>query len=230
MIKIELSTGEKDIKLDNEKLESVDHYIYLGQRISMQPSKEKEIVRRITLGWQAFGRASSIFKNDKIAMILKRKVYDQCILPTVTYGAETWNLTKKLSLKLRTMQRAHERIMLGITWKDHKTTKWIREKTGVSDILNTVAKLKWNWAGHVVRRTDNRWSTRLTQWTPRGHKRKRGRQKTRWRDDLDQFANEWHQLAINRKTWSTLGKAYVQQRTIPADVIKHLLAYCRLHN
>ena len=40
---------------------------------------------------------------------------NQCILPTVTYGSEIWNLTKKRSRKLRTMQQVHERVMLNIT-------------------------------------------------------------------------------------------------------------------
>jgi len=140
--------------VENDSIRVVDHYIYPGQRVTTDSSKEQEIKRRITLGWQAFGRASTVFKSEKIAMTLKRKVYDQCILPTVTYGAETWNRTKKMALKLRTMQRAHERIMLNITWRDRKTAKWIREKTGVRDILEDIAKLKWNC--HVARQQDNR--------------------------------------------------------------------------
>ena len=52
-------------------------------------SREQEIKRRITLGWQAFGRASVIFKNNEIPTCLKRQVYNQCIIPTVTYGSET---------------------------------------------------------------------------------------------------------------------------------------------
>ena len=94
--------GQDDeiLEIENQPIEEVDHYIYLGQRISLHDSsKENEIKRRITLGWQAFGSANAVFKNEKKPIILKQKVYDQCILPTVTYGAETWNLTKKLSLK-----------------------------------------------------------------------------------------------------------------------------------
>jgi len=45
--------------------------------------------------------------------------------------------------------------MLNITWRDRKTAKWIREKTGVRDILEDIAKLKWNWAGHAARQQDN---------------------------------------------------------------------------
>ena len=91
----------RKITIDSNEIEEVNHYIYLGQRISMETaSKEQEIKRRITLGWQAFGRASAIFKNKEIPTCLKRQVYNQCIIPTVTYGSETWNLTKIQTMKL----------------------------------------------------------------------------------------------------------------------------------
>ena len=111
------------------------------------------------------------------------------------------------------MQRAQERIMLDLTCRDRKTADFIRQKTKVKDILECVSKLKWNWAGHIARMTDNRWTTRATVWTPRGYKRNRGRPKTRWRDDLDQHQRRWHQAAQDKKLWKNLRKAYVQQRT-----------------
>ncbi|XP_042886054.1 uncharacterized protein LOC122262171 [Penaeus japonicus] len=77
------------IELDNNEIEVVQNYIYLGQLISANStSEEQEIKCRITIGWQTFGRASTISKNKDISLILKRQVYNQCILPTVTY-AET---------------------------------------------------------------------------------------------------------------------------------------------
>ena len=137
----------------------------------------------------------------------------QPIIPTVTYGSETWNLTKIQTMKLRSMQRAHERIMLNITWRDHKTAEWIREQTKLRDILETISKAKWTWAGHLTRRTDNRWTTKLTFWQPRGHTRNKGRPKFRWRDDLDKFRKHWHSDASDRLRWRQMGKAYVQLRT-----------------
>ena len=53
------------------------------------------------------------------------------------------------------------------------------KKTKVRDIMEIISKLKWNWAGHVARRTDNRRTTCITFWTPRGHTRNRGRPRTR---------------------------------------------------
>ena len=111
------------------------------------------------------------------------------------------------------MQRAHERIMLNITWRDHKTAEWICEQTKLRDILETISKAKWTWAGHLTRRTDNRWTTKLTFWQPSGHTRNKGRPKFRWRDDLDKFRKHWHRDASDRLRWRQMGKAYVQLRT-----------------
>ena len=159
---------------------------------------------RIRIGWQTFGRTSFIFKSN-ILMMLKRKVYGQYILLIVIYGSETWNFTKKQSCKLRTMQRAHERLILNITWKEKKTSLWIRKKTGVRDIIDDINNSKCTWAGPIIRMEDNSWTTRLTKWTPRTHNRMRGRPKTRWRDDLDRFRAQWERPARDRR----LRKAYV---------------------
>lgn len=44
--------------------------------------KEQEIKRRITSELQ-----------DMIPIVITRRVYVQCILPTISCGAETWNLS-----------------------------------------------------------------------------------------------------------------------------------------
>ena len=62
-----------EIKINNNNIEVVDQYIYLGQLITMNSaSKEREIKRRITMEWQSFGRASSIFKNQDFPITQKR--------------------------------------------------------------------------------------------------------------------------------------------------------------
>ena len=34
----------------------------------------------------------------------------------------------------------------------------------VIDIINTVRKMKWSWAGHINRLKDDRWTSRVTTW------------------------------------------------------------------
>lgn len=200
-----------NIQLEGIALEMVDSYVYLGQRITTEKNgMNDEISRRIRLGWLAFGKLSYILKSS-IPNSLKARLYNQCVLPVMTYGSETWSLTKDNAKKLAKAQRAHERQMLGISLKDCKTNIWIRSQTKVIDILERCFQLKWQWAGHVARFQDGRWTKRLMEWRPRDKKRGIGRPATRWRDDIRKHAGvSWMMVAGDRKRWTEMGRAYVR--------------------
>lgn len=142
-------------------------------------------------------------------MSLRRKVYNQCVLPSMTYGCETWSTTKFLESNLISAQRAMERQMLHISLRDRIRSTTIRSQTGVDDILNKIKKSKWRWAGHVARMKDNRWTKRLMEWKPRTGKRRGGRQKRRWRDDITSYMDT--RAAADRKTWKDHEEGYIQQ-------------------
>ena len=91
----------------------------------------------------------------------------------------------------------------------------MRGQTKVRDIMEIIKNRKWTWTGHISRRTDNRWSTALTVWTPVGGKRNQGGQRKRWRDELQQYRGNvnWYMTAINRDLWRKHAKAYVLQWT-----------------
>lgn len=78
-------------------------------------------------------------------------------------------------------------------------------------------RLKWNWAGHVARMQNNRWTKRLIEWRPRADKRSRDRPPTRWTDDIKRIVNNWIHSAQNSQKWQEIGEAYVQQWTQRAN-------------
>ena len=122
------------------------------------------------------------------------------------------NITKFLEQKLVTAQHAMERKMLHITLHDKVKNSVIRSKTKVKDILEKIKEAKWRWAGHVARREDNRWTKRLTDWQPRTGKRRRGRQKRRWRDDITTYlGTTWARTAQDRGRWQLLEEGYIRQ-------------------
>jgi hypothetical protein len=87
----------------------------------------------------------------------------------------------------------------------------IRKRTKVTDIARRIADLKWQWAGHIARRTDGRW-LKVLEWRPHTGRRSVGRPPTRWIDDLVKVAgSHWMRAAQDRTSWRTLGEAYVQQ-------------------
>ena len=205
------STDEK-IFIEGIEIEKVESYKYLGQTISVENRTLEEVLTRIKMGWSVFYKYREIFLDKDLPMSLKRKVYNQCVIPTLSYGAQTWSLTKEIVNKISICQRAMERKMLGIKLQDKIPNKEIREKTKLNDILEVITRSKWKWAGHVARMSDNRWTIRSTEWQVREGKRSRGRPKRRWQDDICQYQGaSWARTAKDRKRWRNLVEGYFQQ-------------------
>jgi hypothetical protein len=79
----------------------------------------------------------------KTTQSLKTKVFNQCVLPVMRYGAETWILTARLVPKFKVAQRAIKRTMLGVSLRDRIQNEVIRERTKVTDIADRITSLKW---------------------------------------------------------------------------------------
>ena len=86
------------------------------------------------------------------------------------------------------------------------------------DIIYTVRKMKWSWAGHINRLKDNRWTSRVTTWRPYDKKRRQGRPANRWRDDLDKYWSDtiWQRTAQDRVIWRRHAEAFAQPRDTTA--------------
>ena len=101
--------------------------------IQQERSKEDS-----NIGWVKFGNLGLIFRDQELPTSLKKQVFNQCIVPVLSYGAETWTTTKKLEKKLRVTERAMERILIGVTRRDEVTNQNLRMKTNVRDIIRDV--------------------------------------------------------------------------------------------
>ena len=143
-------------------------------------------------------------------MPIKARYYNLCIRPALLYASETWALTKSMELRLARCQRAIERRMLGVRLRDRHSVAWIREKTGLEDVVSSYRKRKWKHANKVVGATHSeRWDQRLLLWTPPG-KRPLGRPRRRWQDDLVRTAGKnWQMKANDQRTWMKLRDEYM---------------------
>ncbi|KAE9415612.1 hypothetical protein Angca_006091, partial [Angiostrongylus cantonensis] len=133
--------------------------------------------------WAAFvplKEATDQLKNSKV----RADLFDSTVLPALCYGAETWVDTSITSRILRTTHRALERCLLrhnqhckylaGMRSSGLRNLSHLR---GPEDYTSTA---KHRLAGHIMRRTDDRWTKRTVEWTPRECKRSLGRPPTRW--------------------------------------------------
>ena len=135
-----------------------------------------------------------------------------CVLPVMIYGLETMAITPKKAEKLRVAQRAMERAMLGLSLRDRVRNEQVRRLSKVEDVIERIAKAKWQWAGHVARGDQEKWTTKLMQWRPRTSRRSAGRPQKRWVDDIKEVTGPmWQRKAQDRAQWKTLGETFVQE-------------------
>lgn len=208
-----MSLEQIQIQIENQTIENVTEYIYLGHKIQRgKENQAAEIPRRVGLSWAAFGKLGFILRSRDTPINLKRKVFESCVLPVLTYGLETIPLTCKAVNKLQVTQRAMERAMLGISLRNKVPNEEIRRRTQLTDVSERVAQLKWRWAGHIARQSTERWTYKLTAWRPRECKRSVGRPQKRWRDDIQKIAGKnWMRAAMDRQKWKNMEEAYIQE-------------------
>lgn len=215
--KTKVMTNDKatPILVNNTPLEYVQEYTYLGKQISFKTERNiEELDKRIATTWKKFWAHKDIFKS-KLSLKIKKMVMDSAILPCLTYGCQTWTFDTKTKQKIQTTQRAMERSCLGLKLRDRVRNTNIRKKTNVTDALRFSQSLKWKWAGHVARHSDNRWTKTVTEWKgPRGS-RARGRPCARWQDEIVTTAGKnWLDIAKDRDKWQSLEEAFTLRGSI----------------
>ena len=200
--------------MNNVLIENVQGYVYLRQHYSLkEKNQDKEIQRRIMAGWAAYANHRDILESN-LAICLKRQVYNSCVLPAMTLWCRDLDTDQTSTEQTcgRTYQNGRECAQ--------QTNIWVREKTKVIDIINTVRQMKWSWAGHINRLKDDRWTSRVTTWRPYDKKIRQERPAKRWRDDLDIIIywsdTIWQRKAQNRVIWRRHAEAFAQPRDTTA--------------
>ena len=111
------------MEIEDKEIEKVEQYKYLGQTIiALEDQTANAFQLRIKAGWAVFGKYKELFQNKELLICLKQKVFNQCIIPTMTYSFQTWSLTKGIVKKMKACQQKMERKMLGLK-TDRQNTK-----------------------------------------------------------------------------------------------------------
>ena len=181
----------------------VDKCVYLGQEVSVDGSQFKsEIERRIRAANFTFNKYRSLFTSRLVPMSLKRRLFEGAVFPALMYASETWVMTRRLENRLAVAQRRWERSMLGVSLLDRRTNEWVRERTGLRDVVRFSRERRWRWAARVADMDHRRWARAVLEWHPRGPKRRQGRPAVRWRDDFVKACGpQFLQRAKDKREW-----------------------------
>jgi len=156
---------------------------YLGQTLSFQDRIAKELKIRRANGWKAFWAKKAVWRS-KLRIRSKIKVFKSMIIPVLTYSCQTWETTNKQMEKFQTTQNAMLRKILGLKRLEKTRNEELFKKTKAKIIWGVAKKLKYRYAGHVIRESKQKWNNILTTLVPYTGKRGRGWPRMRWSDEL----------------------------------------------
>lgn len=201
--KLMTSSSEVPISYNSELLEYVEDFIYLGQVVSFKNRGKKETARRVTNAWNQFWNVNHLFKL-RLPIQQKKEIFDSSIVSVLNYASQTRSQSKKETNTIEVCQRAMERSILNIRRTDRIRNEDVRSRTNFADAVILSKRQKWDWAGHVFRLQDGRWTSLITDWTPLDCNRNSGRQMKRWKDDLRTHEPNYRRIANDRSRWKEL--------------------------
>ena len=80
--------------IDEEKVETVADFIFLGFKITVDGDCSHEIQRHLLLRRKAMINLDSIFKSRDITLLTKVHLVKAMVFPVVMYGCKSWTIKK----------------------------------------------------------------------------------------------------------------------------------------
>ena len=154
----------------------------------------------LLLGRKAVINPDSILKSRDITWPTKVCLVKAMVFPVVMYGCESWTIKKAKLRRIDVFELWCWRRLLRVPWTARRSNQSIlKEISSEYSLEGLMLKLKLQYFGHVIQRTDSLEKT-LMLGKIEG-RRRRGRQRMRWLDGItdliDMSLSEFEELVIH---------------------------------
>ena len=100
-LRIRTPANARSTTINNDDIELVDSFTYLGSIVSKTGGTDEDIAARMRKANGAFAMLRPIWRSKHISVRLKLRIFHSNVQSVLLYGAETWKLTKRLTSKLQ---------------------------------------------------------------------------------------------------------------------------------
>jgi len=96
--------------------------------LSVDKDADAAVETRIRTGWNNFRQLVPLFTNRNISLIVKGRLYSNCVQSSMLHGSETWPVRKENEVALHQAETRIVRWMCGIMLQDRVPSKRLRER------------------------------------------------------------------------------------------------------
>ncbi|KAI5731180.1 hypothetical protein M8J77_006038 [Diaphorina citri] len=164
-----------NIKLGNVQIQQVQEFCYLGSTIKTNNKSTPDIKKRVALAKQAFQNKYQLLTSRHLSINTRKNFIKTFVWTVLTYGSETWTITKKDREKLEAAEIWMWRKMNKTSWVEKKSNERVlAEVKERRYLMNFIASRKTKLIGHIIRHNDflsNIFEGKVEGKKPRGRPR-----------------------------------------------------------
>ena len=135
-------------------METVTDFIFLGSKITADGDCSHEIKGHLLLGRKTMTKLDSISRD--ITLPTKVCLVKAMVFPVVMYGCESWTTKKAERRRIDAFELWCWRRLLRVPWTARRSNQSIlKEISPEHSLEGLVLKLKLQYSGHLMRRTDS---------------------------------------------------------------------------